>query len=1008
MAESQPKRRRLSHEFEDEPARYTQGGHYGNTTVAGHARVLLGNDNSVHHHYSHSTGDAASVASADDLKTLISSLTFDRWDDRIKNVYKPIPGTCTWLPKHEYFKAWIDSSKLDEHNGFLWIKGHPGCGKSTIMKNAVDYIRKRRTEYGTVISYFFNARATEELEKSSLGLYRSLTYQLLAAFPALGQRFRETFASKLRGQFMFEWNAVELQNFIIDAVQSLQSPLCIFIDALDEGQASDIRLMIEYLQDLASHARASGTMFRICLSSRHFPHITIGQGLSFDVEHLCEHDADITFYIKTKLKVDEPAQMSSLREQIEQKSAGIFLWVVLVVGMLNQIHDLGEGYNAMKKCLKQVPENLEGLFTDILVKNRTDLATCLVLLRWVLYGTRQLTPLELYTGIQHAKVSSTISDWRCCILHPHEINLPRYILNHSWGLVEVTATEPPTVQFIHETVREFFLGTKWSPQLEELFSLIQPGPSHENLKRACLDCISSVSADTSDIHEARLVPDAENADCVLVEYSTASLLKHVDAAQANGVLQNDFCQSLLVPNGADWRKYLLCRNRFEKHKTRKYGSDVQLLYVAAEQGLPYLANVLIESGIDVNTTGGRYSNALQVTCHFGHAEIAECLIAGGANVNAAGGEHKHALVAALLKKNFAIAELLINKGAILDGRLMDKTLKILVDRKVAQGVEMLLSLYSYAAVFDYTRRNAVVMEACAQLLFGFDLVAAWLGHEVLWQIFSDIHAVFSKHGYPIGAPHIAAAAIGRKECLELLLEASADVDQRTGMYGVALQAAVENGHIDIMALVIARGADVNAQNRVDVADRTWNNAIHAACFEGDLEAVELLLDHNADVNLRDFSGLTPLYHACGLHFRNLEIPTLLLTRGAEINATGAHLGTALCAACNHDNPGRVHLVKVLLEHGADIFLEGHLGCALVVAARNSSYEVVQMLAVEARKQDVDRSRLRSVFENAIRAAEEKLRPGPKNQEVVNLLREHLRAISSLSIDSLLLTSSSTG
>lgn len=66
-----------------------------------------------------------------------------------------------------------------------------------------------------------------------------------------------------------------------------------------------------------------------------------------------------------------------------------------------------------------------------------------------------------------------------------------------------------------------------------------------------------------------------------------------------------------------------------------------------------------------------------------------------------------------MKKNFAIAELLINKGAILDGRLMDKTLKILVDRKVAQGVEMLLSLYSYAAVFDYTRRNAVVMEACA-------------------------------------------------------------------------------------------------------------------------------------------------------------------------------------------------------------------------------------------------------------------------------------------------------
>lgn len=70
---------------------------------------------------------------------------------------------------------WLDTAKLGEHHGSLWIKGKPGTGKSTLMKFAFcnTYLKGR-----IVISFFFNARG-EGLEKSTMVTYQSLLLQLL-------------------------------------------------------------------------------------------------------------------------------------------------------------------------------------------------------------------------------------------------------------------------------------------------------------------------------------------------------------------------------------------------------------------------------------------------------------------------------------------------------------------------------------------------------------------------------------------------------------------------------------------------------------------------------------------------------------------------------------------------------------------------------------------------------------------------------------------------------------
>ncbi|OAT03217.1 uncharacterized protein BDCG_17982 [Blastomyces dermatitidis ER-3] len=74
----------------------------------------------------------------------------------------------------------------DPYHGFLWIKGTPGAGKSTLMKFIVKQAMKIQNR--TVIFFFFRARGAA-LEKTVVGMYRSLLLQLFTKLPQLTQFF---------------------------------------------------------------------------------------------------------------------------------------------------------------------------------------------------------------------------------------------------------------------------------------------------------------------------------------------------------------------------------------------------------------------------------------------------------------------------------------------------------------------------------------------------------------------------------------------------------------------------------------------------------------------------------------------------------------------------------------------------------------------------------------------------------------------------------------------------
>ncbi|GFF24720.1 hypothetical protein IFM46972_01153 [Aspergillus udagawae] len=62
----------------------------------------------------------------------LKELQFDCQEQRRSAIKDTFSETCTWFLGRPEFQKWMDSRLLHEHNGFLWIKGKPGTGKSTL------------------------------------------------------------------------------------------------------------------------------------------------------------------------------------------------------------------------------------------------------------------------------------------------------------------------------------------------------------------------------------------------------------------------------------------------------------------------------------------------------------------------------------------------------------------------------------------------------------------------------------------------------------------------------------------------------------------------------------------------------------------------------------------------------------------------------------------------------------------------------------------------------------
>ncbi|NNC92282.1 MAG: ankyrin repeat domain-containing protein [Acidimicrobiia bacterium] len=112
--------------------------------------------------------------------------------------------------------------------------------------------------------------------------------------------------------------------------------------------------------------------------------------------------------------------------------------------------------------------------------------------------------------------------------------------------------------------------------------------------------------------------------------------------------------------------------------------------------------------------------------------------------------------------------------------------------------------------------------------------------------------------------------------IEALVDAGLDVNANLS-FGSAINLIAATGNYELVAVVVAAGFDLDAQN--SGAGRT---VLHAAAESGDLELISALVEVGANLEgVDDTQQNTPVQYA--FYFGQVEAAKLLISLGADIN-----------------------------------------------------------------------------------------------------------------------------
>jgi ankyrin repeat protein len=284
------------------------------------------------------------------------------------------------------------------------------------------------------------------------------------------------------------------------------------------------------------------------------------------------------------------------------------------------------------------------------------------------------------------------------------------------------------------------------------------------------------------------------------------------------------------------------------------------------------------------------------------------LIENGADINAKDNLGQTPLYAAIWSGDANMVELLLDKGANMKIKDIDGQTPFNVAVRYSQKDILKLFVARGAEV------SSIQVAACIGDL---GRVKAFLARGI------DINTKDTRNRTAL---HYAAKE-GHKEVVELLLANGADVNAGNG---TAAELAMNSGHTEIVELLMSKGADISplhlaihlkdeAQARslikagADVNKRTkyGTTPLQMAVDAGLKSIAELLIEKGADVNAKDNWHWTPLHGAAEEGYKN--IVELLISRGANVNARDGDSRTPLSYT---KQKGYNDIAEILRKHGA--------------------------------------------------------------------------------------------
>ncbi|KAJ5919300.1 hypothetical protein N7466_010243 [Penicillium verhagenii] len=928
--------------------------------------------------------------------------------DRKDNVEKCHTNTCEWIFERDEYQSWKNKSR-----GLLWIKGKPGAGKSTLMKFLHEslQIQKSQAEDQTLqLDFFFSARGTE-LQRTPLGMLRSLLNQIFDRDATVRPQMRESYEKRCKqfgyGERTWEWPRSVLEDLLASVIleSANQQTVKVFVDALDEAGAESAQQLAAYFHRLVDRAGIKEAALKVCISCRHYPIMENVRAMEIHVE---DHNGeDIAIYINDMLiDIDLGKDPTQLVGELTQQANGLFQWAQIMMPLIRRKYIEGESFEEIRSWLCEVPAGLEDVYIYTLRKviEARNRELSFQLFQWVCLAERPLTMAEMRYALvaKNAQISPFPMRWED--IHgfiESDDRMKRRIKTLSGGLVGIAPSQDnnETVQVVHQSVNDFLrdkglwilsfdLNTEKFPKEKESILLY----CHADLYRSCLIYLSTTyrQHELLDEKEGQEAPIEEKErryalirDHPFVHYATTYLFIHAEkaASSRSAALQNE--KDILQQVGRQWTEYCRFLNR-GSYLCPPRGTTI--LHMAAAANLDDLLDCISSWGKDFEKSDNHGNTAFHSAARRGQIKAGKILLQNGADSEAKNIYGFTALMEAAGRGHVEFVHWLLPGGMILDEETAGDALQKASSGGYRSVVELFLgagadvntqggrygTALQAAASFGRTEIVRLLLNAHANVNaqgghYGNALQAAvYYENLEIVRLLLDAHADINAQGGEFGNALQAAASSGSTEIVHLLLDAHAEVNAQGGYYGSALQAAAWEGSSEIVRLLLNAHADVNTQGG------KYGNALLAAIQQRNLEIVHLLLDAHADVNTQGgYYGNALQAAVCE---GSSEIVHLLLNAHADTNAQGGFYGNALQAAISS---GKTKIVSLLLNAHADVNTQGgHYGNALQAATWNGNFEIVRLL-LDAH---ADVNAQGGYYGNALQAATQK-----RSSEIVCLL-----------------------
>ncbi|KAJ5426965.1 hypothetical protein N7465_002035 [Penicillium sp. CMV-2018d] len=865
---------------------------------------------------------------------------------------RKIKGTCEWVLGQPWFLDWTSPDFPTGCAKILWINGHAGFGKSVICARVIDHLSSNSKD---PVAHFFFSSDFESRRDPFIAI-RSWLSQLLR-HPVVFSLARERLATQ-QGQSATRGDTLKLLREIV-----IKIPRCTFVlDGLDEcrwvEQDYNSNLgasIVDFLEALRQ--AIAGTSTRLLVVSRDEPEIRaclVNESNTNDdivIQHsITPEDVrpDLDMFARSMVNKKLSTMTEATKEDISQKLAeccnGQFLWVQM---QESQLRDW-KSPKQLEKAINSTPPGLDKSYDrewrGISHLSEDNRERTIALLRWAAFALR---PLSVYEMAGALLISADCDEVRVEGV-PGRINenyIKTEMMELCGSLIDIRSPEGEcdpglrTVHLAHFTVKEYLLCNLPVQggllQLNSGLKFSTEGMENTLAAKMCLcyvDC-DEVWQETSEEGGAQVLGSFR-------DYAARSWYQH---ASFGNIRDSELVKSVNQlfdienPNWSSWKEWFDLNDVSQKigcfdgeedqdpSTSDNDGEEDQDPSTSDDEEIGSSKSgddPDLSISKDGQTTKTTSMSPLYYATWLGLTDTMDLLLQSKkCSIDEQGNFGRTALSAACERGRLDAVKKLLDNNA---------------DLEIAGGNGH-TPLHT-AACSGHAELVKLLLDKGAKIHNGSDgsktpLYCACLNghHQVAQMLLQWEPELIATHERWI--PLFAASEGGFLDIVQLLIQKGADIGASDGFRETPLYIACENGHIEVVRLLLEKGADVHHSNQLG-----WT-PVNTASDEGFSDIVLLLVERGADINAPNESGETPLYNASWEG--HIEVVRLLLEEGADIEVQNESGETPLSSACRR---GHIEIVRLLLDKGADIHHQSQSGWTPVNDASEAGFlDIVQLL-----------------------------------------------------------------